>query len=145
MPTTTLGVQAHYRRGVSLMELHRYREAVEALQEAEALDANRDIACQLRLAREYLARVRTHTHPAQARLGSPLASVGGRRSSAAESRMNAIVRAYLSRRSRSRLATCPPRAEHSSLHGTSQLSVVSSVSWLTYHRPTATGRFGPET
>ncbi len=63
MAATTLGVQAHYRRGVSLMELHRYREAVEALQEAEALEANRDIACQLRLAREYLALVSSHTRP----------------------------------------------------------------------------------
>jgi hypothetical protein len=48
------------------MDLHRYGEAVEALQEAEALESsNRDITRQLRLAREYLALVRSRTAPAR--------------------------------------------------------------------------------
>jgi hypothetical protein len=114
--TTWLWVQAHYRRGVSLMELHCYREAVDALQAAEALEAaNRDITRQLRLAREYLALVSTHTCPGP---GLRCLTTGLTLLTWTAGRMNAIARAYHSRLSRSRPATCPPRAERSSQHGT---------------------------
>ena len=118
------------------MEQHRFGEAVEALQTAEALEAhNRDIARQLRLAREHLAQVTLRSFVASFHDGdgTVVGAPDDRRASAP--RMIAIASGCPSPRSRSSRATCPPRVEPSLPRGT-----LFSSKWI--RRPCAVSSLG---